>query len=34
LPASDPVRYGVAPLMDAVEAFTEKMPPKSPKGAA
>ena len=28
LPATDPVRYGVAPLMDAVEAFVQKMPPK------
>ena len=28
LPATDPIRYGVAPLMDAVDAFIEQMPPK------
>jgi uncharacterized NAD-dependent epimerase/dehydratase family protein len=28
LPATDPVRYGVASLADAVEAFTASLPPK------
>lgn len=28
LPATDPVRYGVVSLIDAVEAFTAEMPPK------
>jgi uncharacterized NAD-dependent epimerase/dehydratase family protein len=28
LPATDPIRYGVGPLVDAVEAFVEQMPPK------
>ena len=28
LPATDPVSYGVESLMDAVEAFVQKMPPK------
>jgi uncharacterized NAD-dependent epimerase/dehydratase family protein len=28
LPATDPVRYGVSTLLDAVEAFGKQMPPK------
>jgi uncharacterized NAD-dependent epimerase/dehydratase family protein len=28
LPATDPVRFGVDPLMDAVDAFVAQMPPK------
>lgn len=32
LPATDPVRYGVDGLLDAVDAFTRTMPPKG-KGA-
>ena len=28
LPATDPVRYGAAPLLDAIEDFTKNMPPK------
>ena len=34
LPATDPVRYGAAPLLDAIEDFTKNMPPKDGKGAA
>jgi uncharacterized NAD-dependent epimerase/dehydratase family protein len=34
LPAADPVRYGAAPLMDAVEAFVAHSPPKTSRGAA
>jgi uncharacterized NAD-dependent epimerase/dehydratase family protein len=28
LPATDPIRFGVAPLLEAVERFSETMPPK------
>ena len=28
LPATDPVRYGAAPLLDAIEDFSKNMPPK------
>ena len=34
LPASDPVRYGVAPLMDAVERFVDALPAKDRPAAA
>lgn len=28
LPATDPIRYGVRPIMDAVDSFIREMPPK------
>lgn len=28
LPATDPVRYGAAPLLDAIERFSDTLPPK------
>jgi uncharacterized NAD-dependent epimerase/dehydratase family protein len=31
LPATDPVRYGVDPLMDAVDSFISQQPPKGAK---
>ena len=34
LPATDPVRYGAAPLLDAIESFSSSMPPKAPAPTA